>query len=43
MDLDKYLPLKPGSTAPQNIYLGGKVSKVVLANFFGAYVFLYIS
>ena len=38
MEMDKYLPLHTGSTAPLNIYLGGKVSKV----FFGgikAYVF----
>ena len=29
MELDNYFPLKLGSTATPNIYLGGKVSKFV--------------
>ena len=43
MELDKYFPLKTGSTAPQNIYLGVKVSKVVLTNGIEAQEFSYIS
>ena len=29
MEMDNYFPLKPDLTVPPNIYLGGKVSKVV--------------
>ena len=40
VDLDKYFPLKPGSTPPPpNIYLGSKVSKVVLPNGVEYYAF----
>ena len=39
MELDKYLPLNPSSTVPPNIYLGGKISKVVLPNDVEAYAF----
>ena len=30
--LDKYFPLKPGSVGPPNLYLGGKLTEIVLPN-----------
>ena len=30
--IGKYFPMKPGSIAPPNIYLSGKLYKVVLLN-----------
>ena len=37
INLDNYFLLKPGSTAPTNIYLGGKVPKVFFTNVVEAY------
>ena len=39
MELDIYFPLKPGSTHPPNIYIGGKFSKVVFPNGVRVYAF----
>ena len=38
-ELEIYFPPKPGSTAPLNIYLGGKVSKNISLNGVEAYAF----
>ena len=38
-EIGKYFTLKPGSIGPPKIYLGGKVSKVVLPNGIEAHAF----
>lgn len=38
-DLGKYFTLKPGSIGPPKIYLGGKVSEMVLPNGENAWAF----